>query len=131
MLIPYALSRALSGVEADFTDGVQQRDFVHVDDVAAAIASAVQQSTSGFQAVNIGTGTATRVCDVLHYIAQLLNARHLLRMGRISRRATEPLVQFADVSRAAELFGWRARTSWREGIEQLCTVNREALAWTA
>lgn len=131
MLIPYALERALCGVEADFTDGLQERDFVHVTDVAAAIALAVRQTVKGFWAVNIGSGTPTRVGDVLQHLGQQLDARHLLRLGRIQRRPTEPIVQFADVSLATKLLGWQAQISWREGIEHLCTSAREGLAWTA
>src|SRR6266540_2758733 len=32
MVVPYALRQALAGAPADFSDGLQQRDFIYVDD---------------------------------------------------------------------------------------------------
>jgi nucleoside-diphosphate-sugar epimerase len=131
MLLPYAIGQALARQDAYFSSGLQERDFVHVDDVAAAFVAAVQRREPGFQGINLGAGMPVRVCDVLDLVGRTLGVRQHFHLGAVKRREGEPLVQFADVSRASSVLGWRARISWHDGVEQLCYASREAMAWTA
>ena len=62
--------------------------------------------------------------DVLERIADQTNARNLFRFGARPMRPGEPQEQYAETSSAADLFGWRAKISWKKGIDALC---RESL----
>jgi dTDP-L-rhamnose 4-epimerase len=55
-----------------FEDGMQRRDFVHVDDVAAANVLALEAGLSGVEALNVGSGTVHTLGDM----AQLLAKAH-------------------------------------------------------
>jgi UDP-glucose 4-epimerase len=50
--------------------GAAQRDFIHVRDVASIIATFVQKKLPAVH-VNVGTGRATRVCDVVGVVRRL------------------------------------------------------------
>ena len=123
MVLPYALEQLRAGAEATFSDGLQERDFVHVDDVARAIRSAVETTVTGVHAVNLGTGQSVAVRDVLQYLAGQMNAAHLIRLGVRPRRHGEPARQTASVNVAEDVLGWRARIAWQDGVRRLVGEN--------
>lgn len=127
MAIPYALRCARERIPGEFSEGLQFRDFVHVDDVAdgiAAAALALPALKPAFVVCNLGWGEPVRLRDVLERIADQTNARNLFRFGARPMRPGEPQEQYAETSSAADLFGWRAKISWKNGIDALC---RESL----
>lgn len=123
MAIPYALCCARERIPGEFSEGLQFRDFVHVDDVAdgiAAAALALPTLKSAFAACNLARGEPVRLRDVLERIADQTNARELFRFGARPMRPGEPQEQYADVDEAAELFGWRAKIPWEQGVDTMC-----------
>lgn len=127
MAIPYALRCARERTPGDFSEGLQFRDFVHVDDVADGIAAAALGLSAlkpAFAVCNLGRGEPVRLRDVLERIAHKAGARNLFRFGARPMRPGEPQEQYAETSAAAARFGWRAEISWENGIDELC---REAV----
>ena len=123
MAIPYALRCARERTPGDFSEGLQFRDFVHVDDVAdgiAAAALALPTLKPAFAVSNLGRGEPVRLRDVLERIADRTNARELFRFGARPLRPGEPQEQYADVAAAAKLFGWRAKIPWQQGVDTMC-----------
>jgi nucleoside-diphosphate-sugar epimerase len=119
MLIPYAVGQALNGMPAQFSDGLQERDFVYVDDVVEAILLAVQKRPGGVQTVNLGCGEGVRIRDVVTELAQLFGAEELFRLGARQRRIQEPDIRIAEIARARDLLGWQPKVRWREGLRRL------------
>lgn len=119
MVLPYAVRQALARQPARFSDGLQRRDFVHVDDVARALVAAADVEARGFADVNIGTGTTHAVREVLERLARALGAEGLFEFGAIPRRATDPDEQCADVARASRLLGWGSSVDIEEGVRRL------------
>jgi UDP-glucose 4-epimerase len=90
-------------------DGMQTRDYVHVDDVADAFLRAAASSVTG--ALNIATGRETSVSRV----AELVGVEVLQgpgRAGEIPRSCLDP-------SAAGQTLHWRARTPLEEGLESV------------
>ncbi len=124
MLIPYAVRRALERQRAQFSDGLQERDFLYVDDLAGAVCLALERRPGGHHALNLGTGRPVAVREVLARLAEQLNAESLFQLGAIPRRPQEPHLQVADTSAAQTVLGWSATTSWTEGIDRLAATSR-------
>lgn len=124
MLLPYAIRMAHARKRAEFTDGLQERDFVHVDDVAAAIVRAVTQAPEGIHEINLGYGQPVRVRDVLEEIARLTDSQSLFHLGARPRRPGEPEIQAADIAAARGLLNWTPTVSWREGVRR-CVAREE------
>jgi UDP-glucose 4-epimerase len=108
------LERMASGEETTiFGDGLQERDFVYVGDVVAAML-AVAGRPGGV--LNVGTGRATSVLD-LHSACRAIagsSAEPQLapaRVGDINRSVL-------DVSRASAELGWHAGVSLDDGLRQ-------------
>lgn len=126
MAIPYALRCARARTPAEFSEGLQSRDFVHVDDVAEGIVQAALRLADpgdSFATCNLGWGEPVRLRDVLERIAERTDSRSLFRFGARPMRPDEPRVQYADTAAAANRLGWRARIPWPQGIDALCQAH--------
>ena len=123
MLLPTAFRAAKSGKPAQFSDGLQQRDFIHVADVAAWLSRALEiplaEGQSGFSVHHLGTGQAVAVRSVLEAIAEEFPGAQF-ELGALARRPGEPDIQMAASEEPAEahLKGWRPQYAWRPGITQ-------------
>ena len=98
-----------------FGDGTPTREFLYVDDAVEGIVLAADRY-DGAAPVNLGTGEEIAIRDLAALIAELAGFT-----GEISWDATKPNGQprrQLDVTRAERLFGFRARTDFREGIER-------------
>jgi dTDP-L-rhamnose 4-epimerase len=98
-----------------YEDGGQMRDFVHVDDVAAANVAAVASGAGGFAAFNVCSGrpvsimeVATRLCEVRDGSAPVVTGQY--RSGDVRHIVADP-------ARAADVLGFRATIDWRDGLE--------------
>ena len=123
MVIPYALQCAKERHVAEFSEGLQFRDFIHVEDVAAGIAKAaleMNQEGAPFTVCNLGCGVPVKLREVLERIAENLQVHRRFRFGARPMRTTEPLEQYADVAAAENHLGWRSTISWKQGIDELC-----------
>ena len=105
-----------------FEDGGQMRDFVHVDDVAAANVAAVSwvADRDGFTAVNVCSG---RPISILEVATALCDARgatngtiYPVITGQYRSGDLRHIV--ADPTRAAEVLGFRAAVDPREGLRE-------------
>ncbi len=96
-------------------DGTPTREFLYVEDCAEAIVRATEQY-NGADPVNIGTGREISIKNLAELIAELTGFR-----GRIVWDTAKPNGQprrCLDTTRARDLFGFTARTSFREGLKQ-------------
>ena len=113
-------SRLLSGKRPRlFEDGEQRRDFTHVSDVVAALLAArAAPEAADYQAFNVGTGRSVSVLEVARALGEALGRRQApLVTGEF--REGDIRHCYADVSRASQALGWRARVSFEEGSIEL------------
>jgi dTDP-L-rhamnose 4-epimerase len=103
-----------------FEDGRQSRDFVHVSDVAAAVAAALEPGTADDAAVNVGSGRSVSVLDVAQTLARALDVAVDSEV-RNEYRAGDIRHCFGDPSRAREILGWTPRTSFDDGMRELAS----------
>ena len=100
-----------------FEDGLQQRDFVSVYDIALACRLALEVEASG-EALNIGSGRPYTILQVSALLADVLGTRidpevcGKYRVGDIRHC-------FADISRARSVLGYEPRVTLEQGIVEL------------
>jgi len=102
--------RASTGV------GTQQRDFMHAADVAAAFAALIDSGVSG--AVNVASGEARTLREVIEAIGRTAGRPDLLDIGALAPRPDEPDTLVADVTRLREEVGFRPRLGFEEGLAE-------------
>jgi GDP-L-fucose synthase len=106
-------------------DGSPTREFLYVEDAAEAFVLAAERY-DGPEPVNLGTGAEISIRELAETIAELTGFE-----GDIVWDASMPNGQprrSLDASRAAELFGFRARTSLRDGLERTIAWYRRQAA---
>ncbi len=112
-----------------FEDGLESRDFVHVDDVALANVAAAHGELSGVHVANIGTGKATTVLELANALARNYGYRGDIRIsGRF--RAGDIRHNFAAIDAAKKALGWSPSISFDEGLSGFCGWVRETLTET-
>jgi nucleoside-diphosphate-sugar epimerase len=113
-----SVARALvKGEPAPCSEGSQRRDFLHTSDIAAGFVALLDSEVTG--AVNIGSGTATAIRDVVSLIAAATGRPELVRFGELASRPDEPSVLEADVRRLRNEVGWSPSLSLEQGIQQV------------
>lgn len=111
-----SVARALvRGEHAECSEGFQQRDFLHVRDVAASFVHLLQQQESGI--FNIGSGTAISVRELVTTIAQHADAQNLVHFGALPMNPDEPPLIVADTQRLRAT-GWLPAISVSAGIAE-------------
>ena len=103
-------------------DGTPTREFLYVEDCAEGIALAAERY-DGADPVNLGSGEEISIRDLAALVADLTGFE-----GRITWDASKPNGQprrLLDTTKAADLFGFRATTSLRDGLERTIAWYRE------
>jgi len=119
-LVSDAARALLAGEEFPTSPGHQARDFMHVVDVAEALAALLDGSVVG--AVNIGSGTAVPVRTLLDGLAARTGRPDLLRYGAKALGPSEPAVIAAATTRLRDEVGVRPRFTLEAGLD-------DTLAW--
>jgi nucleoside-diphosphate-sugar epimerase len=114
-LVAATIRALLRGERAPLSSGDQVRDFLHVDDVAAAIATAVLSDAEG--PINIGSGRPITVRELAETIGEVCGRPELLGFGDLPSRPADPPFVCADAGKVRAL-GWRPRFTPREGVTE-------------
>src|SRR5262245_5559745 len=101
-----------------YEDGEQTRDFVHVSDIVQANLLALETDRADYQAVNVGTGRATSVKEVMKMLADGLGKKI---DPEITGKYREGDIRHcvADIARARALLGYEPKVSIEQGIPEL------------
>jgi nucleoside-diphosphate-sugar epimerase len=127
-LVASVIINLLSGREAPCSHGRQIRSFLHVADVGSAFAALLDSEVQG--AVNIGSGDALPLAELLENIASQTGRPELLRLGARSAPVSEPPLLVPKIERLRQELGWQPRFNLHDGIADTIAWWREALAKT-
>ncbi len=103
-------------------DGSPTREFLYAGDAADGILTA-SEFYNGGEPVNIGSGQEISIKDLAEMIARLTGFE-----GKLVWDTSYPNGQprrALDTSRAADYFGWRAQTSFEEGLKHTIAWYRK------
>jgi len=104
-----------------YGDGRQTRDFVHVDDVVSAFLLAVGKKDASGQEINIGSGRAVSVIELLDTIRTVTGSK--LRPRFVAARRGEARDSCASIAKARRLLGYQPKVSLAEGIARMNRDN--------
>lgn len=109
-----------------YGDGTQLRDYVHVDDVVAALVAMAASPAADGRAYNVGSGTGTKLVDLAEQVIAIAGR------GRIEHVRWPPLAQqietgdfIADVGRIERELGWRPAIALGEGLAETVAFYRQ------
>jgi len=111
------------GTDYDTPDGTCIRDFIHVDDLAAAHLNALDHLRDGGESltINCGYGHGYSVREVIDTVERV--SRRSLNVVDSPRRPGDPKMLVAKTERLVQRFGWKPRH------DDLEFIVRTAYAW--
>jgi nucleoside-diphosphate-sugar epimerase len=112
-LVPSVVRALLAGEPAAISPGQQVRDFLHVEDVAAALATLGQQNLDGV--FNIGSGEPVTVAEVALTLGRLCGRESLVRIGARPYAPGDPMYVCADNARLRST-GWGPAYNLEAGL---------------
>ena len=113
-------SRVLNGnAPLIFEDGLQQRDFVSVYDVARACHLALENPAAAGGAFNISSGVAMTVQEVAQRTVKALGRSDIKPQTTGKYRAGDIRHCIADISLARQVLGWEPKVMLEEGLQDL------------
>lgn len=121
-LIPSAIAAGFERRPLPLTPPGYRRDLVFVDDVVDACLLAAAHALPPGEIVNVGTGRHWTNEEVIRQIEHACGCRIEVQPGAFPPRLSDTAHWVADVSKAEQRLGWKARRSLEEGL-------RESVAW--
>ncbi|GAB4487111.1 MAG: SDR family NAD(P)-dependent oxidoreductase [Anaerolineales bacterium] len=123
--VPIFTRRLLDGKSVTiYGDGGQTRDLVYVGDVVRANLAASQHPDAPGQVFNICTGQEIRVIDLVETLMRLFPQAPAPQFA--PPRAGDIYRSVGNPQKAADLLGFRARTSLADGLKAVVDWMREA-----
>ncbi len=103
--------------------GTPRREFLHVDDMAAAALFVMELDRATYEAntqsmlshINVGTGTDVSILELAQMVAEVTGFRGEIRSDTTKPDGTPR--KLMDVSRLRDM-GWQAKIDLREGITE-------------
>jgi len=108
-----------------YGDGLQERDFTFVDDIARGTVAALRPL--GFEVVNLGGDRPVKMMDVISMIEERLG-----KSADIDQRETAPADMpstWADIHKAQMLLDWRPEVSLETGLEAAISWYLQERDW--
>lgn len=125
-----AVTRALlQGEEALCTHGRQVRDLIYSPELGTALTALLQTEVTG--PVNLASGKAVSLAEVVEIVARAVGHPELVRLGMLPTSPEEPGRLTADVRRLREEVGFQGSVELREGLERTVAWWRQALSTSA
>ena len=107
-----------------------ERDFLDVRDVCAAYAACLDASLPAATILNIASGTARRVGDVLQALLDLAGVRAEVRTDAGRLRAGDISRAVGDAGAARRLLGWQPAVPWEQTLRDVLQDWRAKVAST-
>ena len=102
-----------------FEDGRQQRDFVHVRDIARAFRLAMESPLAVGHVINVGSGQAYAIADVAQMLARSMGRDHLDPDIVSKARTGDVRHCFADIGEAHRLLGYAPTRLLQDSLDEM------------
>jgi dTDP-glucose 4,6-dehydratase len=111
-------------------DGEASRDWLYVDDDAEAIEALIEAEldTVAGEVINIATGIDVSIEEIADRVLEVLGRPAELKQ-RVPDRPGQVQRHVGSTDKARRLLGWRARTSFDEGLERTVAWYSENESW--
>lgn len=103
--------------------GEHKRDFVYVHDIVDAHIKALQLEEGKFHYLNLSGKNATSVAELIALLEAVMGKQAVI--AHKEARPGDPLLLFADGSKAKQLLNWEATTELRDGLIKTVAWFRE------
>lgn len=97
-----------------YNNGDMRRDFTYIDDIVEGFVQAVHKPL-GYEIVNLGNGRPVALLQFVELLEKSLGTS--VQKNMLPMQQGDVYETYADTSKAKELLGFNAQTSFEEGVE--------------
>jgi len=130
-VVPRFVTQALSGEDLTVHgDGHASRDWLFVDDTATAIETLIEaplEDVAG-EVVNVATGVDLSVTEIARLVLEAVGDS-TVGVVHVDERPGQVDRHIGSTEKLAALTGWRAATSFEEGLERTIAWYRDNETW--
>lgn len=116
-LIPHIVRQVREGRSIQVKDLEPRRDYLYIDDMVDALVRTLG-APSGYNVVNIGSGTSVSVRELI-YTIQSVAGTALQVISEGETRHNEITDVYADIGQARLLLRWSPKLSLKQGIKKM------------
>jgi dTDP-glucose 4,6-dehydratase len=130
-VIPRFVTQALTDTPLTIHgDGHASRDWLYVDDDAEAIEAIIAADVDAIagEVINVATGVDLSVSEIADAVLDALGKPDSLK-SYVDERPGQVACHIGSTDKAERLVGWRARTSFEEGLARTVEWYRENDGW--
>ncbi|WP_104401021.1 NAD-dependent epimerase/dehydratase [Vibrio penaeicida] len=116
----YVINSCSNNSDLNLTNGLQQRDFIFIDDVVSAYQTLMGNLAKlhDFETIPLGSGIAPTVREFVETVHEVSQSQSALNFGVIPMRDKELMYSCANTTRLNGL-GWLAAYSLERGIKKV------------
>ena len=127
-VIPLFITNLIDDIQVPlYGDGLNVRDWLHVEDHCRAVDLLLERSTPG-EVYNIGGGNEVRNVDLTHRLLALLGKSEAL-IRRVEDRPGHDRRYAMNSAKIRAALGWRPRHTFEAGLEETVRWYRENAGW--
>ena len=112
--LPGTVYKMIRGMDIEATIGTQHRDIIAVEDVVGAIMCVLKSRDIGYHDVDVGTGLAPSIHEVLEYLREQTGSSGRINYGAVELRDGEPDC-VADLT-VLNGYGYKVKYDWKTGL---------------
>lgn len=124
-VIPHTIASLLAGRPPQLSSGDRALDWVYVDDVIDAFIEAASGHGLDGRTLDIGSGTAVRIKDIVDRLTQAIDPSITPLYGAFPDRP-DMTIRIADVNTTAVALGWSSSTSLDCGLAKTIEWYRQS-----
>jgi nucleoside-diphosphate-sugar epimerase len=113
-LVSSIILSMLRGEPARSSHGRQIRDYMHVQDVADGLVALLDSDLRG--TVNVSSGRATQIRDIVLTLGSLLGRPELVQLGALPARANDAPMVVGDNAKITAELGWQPKFELEAGL---------------
>lgn len=119
-LIPHITAKLAAGETVETTHGRQEKDFIHVHDIAEITARMLETQSSGIY--NAGSSKPISVRSVISRIATYFDQLNSVQFDAMPLSPHEPMLLLADMSKTQNDLGFFPQTDMMTELDRLCAA---------
>ena len=121
-LIPYMIRSLLAGQRPSLTRAEQVWDYIHVDDVAAALIATLDANACGV--FNLGSGLARPLRNIMSTLRDAIDPSLPLGFGELAYRPDQVMHLEADITALTSVTAWRPKIALEDGLASTIAQHR-------
>jgi dTDP-glucose 4,6-dehydratase len=127
-VIPLFATNLIQGKKLPvYGEGINVRDWLHVDDHCSGINDVLQKGKSG-EIYNIGGGTELRNIDLAHKILALMS-RDVSEIGFVEDRLGHDLRYSVDITKISNELGYKPTVEFDRGLQETIAWYEQNESW--